>query len=255
AMRYAGDQALTARGTPVRPHHGGGGPGLVEEDQMRRIQLRLLALPGSARRGDIRPILLAGLERLFLRGQPKACKKRPMADRLTVMPSPVNCARNSSNVASGRSASKARTRASWAASANAFLPPIGAGATLPVRSQRCTSLIVQLTLTANCSAASRRELPPSTASTIRSRRSNDSGRGIHAGLLNPTRQLESRFAPPVNPSRFHYLGTCSSQGDALDGTERKLPPKAFNGRSKIPIDVSRARPHMVGVPLGHRPSM
>ena len=123
------------------------------------------------------------------------------------MPSPVNCACSSSNVTSGCAASKARTRSSWLASANGFLPPIRAGATLPLHSQRCSSLIAQLTLTANCSAASRRELPASIASTIRSRRSNDSGRGIHAGLLNSSCQLESRFALPGNPSRFYYSTT------------------------------------------------
>jgi hypothetical protein len=73
------------------------------------------------------------------------------------------------------------------------------GSTLPVRRQHCTSLIAQLSLTENCSAAPRRELPASTARTIRSRRSNEYGFAIQAGLLNPATSLNHKFAPKGIP--------------------------------------------------------
>lgn len=177
-MRGARDQAFPAGRAPVGSHHIGGGPGLVDKNQLCRVQPRLLVVPGSPGRGNIAAVPLAGVERLFLCVQPRNCRNRPTAERLTLIPVLVNCACNSSNVASGCADSKARTRSSWAASAN-FLPPRGAGATLPVGFQRCTSLIAQLSLTANCSAASRQELPASTAATILSRRSSDSARAIH----------------------------------------------------------------------------
>jgi hypothetical protein len=56
------------------------------------------------------------------------------------------------------------------------------GATDPVRRQRWSSLIAQLTLTANCRAATPQESPPSTAATIRRRRSSEYSRPIPAGL-------------------------------------------------------------------------
>lgn len=57
-------------------------------------------------------------------------------------------------------------------------PPTCAGAALPVSRTRCISLIAADALTAKRRAASRIELPPSIARTIRSRRSIDSGAGI-----------------------------------------------------------------------------
>src|SRR4051794_11295036 len=54
-------------------------------------------------------------------------------------------------------------------------PPILAGAVLPVRRTRCISLMAADALTAKRRAACRIELPPSTARTIRSRKSWDKG--------------------------------------------------------------------------------
>ncbi len=54
-------------------------------------------------------------------------------------------------------------------------PPIFAGAVLPVWRTRCISLMAAEALTAKRRAACRIVLPPSTACTIRSRRSWDKG--------------------------------------------------------------------------------
>ena len=53
------------------------------------------------------------------------------------------------------------------------LPAAAAGAIDPVRRKRCINLTTQLTLTAKCFAAAFRDIPPSTAATIRLRRSSE----------------------------------------------------------------------------------
>ena len=53
------------------------------------------------------------------------------------------------------------------------------------RRNRCSSLTTQLTLTANCRAAALRETPPSTAATIRLRRSRGI-RSSHSRGLRPS---------------------------------------------------------------------
>src|SRR5262245_57287524 len=69
-------------GAPIAPHHVGGGPGFVQKDQIRRLQLRLLAVPGSPRLGDIRAVPLAGMERLFFCASSPAPAEtaRPLTD-------------------------------------------------------------------------------------------------------------------------------------------------------------------------------
>ena len=47
-------------------------------------------------------------------------------------------------------------------SSGEVLPPRGIGSQVPSSRKRCTHLIAELTLTSNCSAASRRDPPPST---------------------------------------------------------------------------------------------
>src|SRR5471030_2425394 len=134
---------------------------------------------------------------------------------------PANRACSSSSVMSGWAATNSRTNPSWAARAVPLGAPITAGATLPVCFQRCTSLIAQLWLTANRAAAARRDSPPSTALTILLRRSNERGRAIHAGLLNPSPQLESHFKPAGNPHTDSFFLEF-----ALDRTRRVLQPRA-----------------------------
>src|SRR5207302_8273230 len=60
----------------------------------------------------------------------------------------------------------------WASSGER-LPPIGLAATDPVRRQRATQRIAELTPTSNVAAASWHEAPASTAPTTRSRKSRE----------------------------------------------------------------------------------
>jgi len=55
-------KTLTARAAPKAARHIGRRPGLVDEDEMTRVQPRLVGAPGIARCRDIRPTLLGGVE-------------------------------------------------------------------------------------------------------------------------------------------------------------------------------------------------
>ena len=62
---HPADHPMAPFGAPAQPRHVGGGAGFIEEDQPRRIEVRLLRLPGGARFGDVRPLLLAGVHDFF----------------------------------------------------------------------------------------------------------------------------------------------------------------------------------------------
>lgn len=53
-------------GAAKQPRHVGLGPGFVDEDQLRRIKPGLAHTPCDAGFGDVGPILLGGVDRLFL---------------------------------------------------------------------------------------------------------------------------------------------------------------------------------------------
>ena len=66
AMRNGGAAALAPRAAPAQAGHLGGRPGLVDEDELQRVELGLEFEPGLPPRGYIRARLLAGVRRLFL---------------------------------------------------------------------------------------------------------------------------------------------------------------------------------------------
>ena len=59
------DEALAARGSPVVPGHFRRDRGLIDEDEARRAQLGLLGLQRSSLGGNVRPILLGGVQSFF----------------------------------------------------------------------------------------------------------------------------------------------------------------------------------------------
>jgi hypothetical protein len=69
---------------------------------------------------------------------------------------------------------------------------------VPVERTRCISLIAADGLTANRRAASRIELPRSTAATIRWRRSKDIGAGMTPSRLSQPIEVESQVPIPRN---------------------------------------------------------
>ena len=76
AVRDLGDQPLAARRPAVQARHVGLGPGLVDEDQARRIDAALIFAPARPVAAYVRAILLARDERLFLSVTPSRRKKR-----------------------------------------------------------------------------------------------------------------------------------------------------------------------------------
>jgi hypothetical protein len=66
-MRHANPQTAPPRGPSVTPGHVGRGPGLVDEDEPRGVEIQLALEPRLAPLPDIGPVLLGGMRRLFLR--------------------------------------------------------------------------------------------------------------------------------------------------------------------------------------------
>ena len=65
AMRHARDEALAARRSPIVADHLRRDRRLVDEDETRRIELGLLGFQRSARGGNVRAILLGGVQSFF----------------------------------------------------------------------------------------------------------------------------------------------------------------------------------------------
>ena len=74
--RRAGQQTLAARRATIKPGHLGAGAGLVDEDELVRINEGLCRPPDPTPGGDVRPLLLAGAQRFFYKtapaGQPRS---------------------------------------------------------------------------------------------------------------------------------------------------------------------------------------
>jgi hypothetical protein len=116
---------LAARGTGITAGHCGGDAGLVEEDQLLRLELPNLLAEGGPLRLDIGAISLAGTQGLFLRRNPSRRRVRHSVGRLTCVP-PRSASNSlySSSVQSLRSATSARRMVSPAASIPRPRPPL-----------------------------------------------------------------------------------------------------------------------------------
>ena len=60
-----GEEPLATWAAPAQSYHGGGGPGLVDEDELARIKPRLLLFPLRARQADVLAVLLGGVQAFF----------------------------------------------------------------------------------------------------------------------------------------------------------------------------------------------
>ena len=107
------------------------------------------------------------------------------------MPRAASSARISARVMVPLAAVSSRSSASCPASSGLRWPPIWPGAVLLVSRTRRISLIAADSLTAKRRAASRAELPASTACTRRRRRSCDNGAAMCPSLLNQQRRIRS----------------------------------------------------------------
>jgi hypothetical protein len=83
------DQPFAFGRTATQPRHVGFGRRLIDEDQSRRIEPALAALPPPARLRNIGTVLFGRMERLFLYVSPILAKTQWMA--ATVHPKPKRC--------------------------------------------------------------------------------------------------------------------------------------------------------------------
>jgi hypothetical protein len=66
-MRHTGPQSLPATASTVVAEHVRVGPGLINEHQAIGVEVELALEPGPAPAQDVGPVLLGGVERLFMR--------------------------------------------------------------------------------------------------------------------------------------------------------------------------------------------
>jgi hypothetical protein len=74
ALRTCGVNPLTPQRAPVPAGHIGFGPRFIQENQLGGVQATLPTPPGPARPRNIRAVLLAGAECLFLYVSPMFSK-------------------------------------------------------------------------------------------------------------------------------------------------------------------------------------
>src|SRR5215213_3116677 len=153
-VRYADPKASPTRSPPVAPGPVGRGPGLVDEHEPRRIKVELALEPGLAPLANIRPVLLGGMRRLFLRVILWRRQKRQSALTRTCAPCAAKRAFNSGRVMSGTSAKAAWIRSAWASvRCESRSPPCGFGRALPPACRSACQRMALDTLTPNRVAA------------------------------------------------------------------------------------------------------
>jgi len=131
-VRDADPKASPTRSASVAPGHVGRGPGLIDEHQPLGIKVELALKPGLASLANIRPVLLGGMCRLFLRVILWRRQKRQSALTLTWAPFSAKRAFNSGRVMSGTSAKAAWISSAWASvRRERRSPPCGLGRASP----------------------------------------------------------------------------------------------------------------------------
>jgi len=103
--RGLGQETPAAQRAAVQPGHLGAGAGLVDEDELVGIDEGLRRAPDPAPRGDIRAVLLGGVECLFLNDSPS----RSTADHIAPLLNRTACS------AASQVCNAARVTSGWAA--------------------------------------------------------------------------------------------------------------------------------------------
>ncbi len=133
---HAGPAALATRRPPPQTRHLCRKPCLIDEDQLRRIEVKPAVEPGTATLQDIWPILLQCMGGLFLNVQP-----RPRSQTLSAL-RPMGTARSSAASRSSISFSVISLRSSISPTMNTSCPsrleprrrPCGRAVLLPLSS-------------------------------------------------------------------------------------------------------------------------
>ncbi len=114
AVRDRGATPFAAPGASAQARHLGRGPSLVDEHQPTGIEIRLPLEPGPATRCDVRPVLLGGVARCFLKLNPWRSKKRHTVPIPTATPRSHSRACSSARVMSGVRATWSSRKLAWA---------------------------------------------------------------------------------------------------------------------------------------------
>src|SRR3954465_6495872 len=195
--RHRINQALAPGAPAVEAGHRCGRGCLVDEDEALTIHVALPHPRAAAVPGHVGPILLAGSQALFLCDRPSRWSMSAMVDSaFTTIPRAASVALISRRVTPAWLDAMARRASACASRRGRQEPPIFAGAVLPVWRTRCISLMAAEALTAKRRAACRIVLPPSTACTIRSRRSWDKGAVMISSTALAPRNRESDHLIP-----------------------------------------------------------
>jgi hypothetical protein len=144
----------------MQPRHLGAGSGFVDEHQPFGIKVGLAFEPVQPLLQDLGIVLFEGVRRLFLYVIRRRAKNRHSEPMPTPIPCAANSARNSERVMSGVFSCKSRITAAWdSMRVDRRSPPRGWGATRPERHASAAHRMALETLTRNCAAAARRDVP------------------------------------------------------------------------------------------------
>lgn len=170
AMRYAGPAAFAARRSSSQTRHLGRQAGLIDEDELRRIEIELTVEPVPASLQDVGAILLQYMCGLFLNVQPwprsqslkvlrPMCTERSASRRSTI----------SFSVMSLRSSIMPKTKSAYPSRREPLLRPCRRGDTSPIFARAIQRIALDAP-TPNRVAAERADAPSAPPTSLSSRR-------------------------------------------------------------------------------------
>jgi hypothetical protein len=170
-MRHARSAALAAWRTSPKSGHLGRQPGLVDEDQLCGIEIKLAVEPGLPPLQDVGAVLLQCVCGLFLKVQPRPRSQALEALRLIRTDCSATSRRTISfSVMSLRFSTSPTMKVSCASRLEARRRPRGRGANSPIFARPIQRIALD-TPTPNRAAACRADMPSFEAFKTRDRRS------------------------------------------------------------------------------------
>src|SRR4051812_42459112 len=165
-------QAHASRRAAVQASHVGAGKALVDEHELRRIEIELGFEPVLTSLHHVGAVLLGSVQGLLLKVRPQRSRKVQIVPVLARTPfSATSRRRSSSMVASGAASITASGKSRWASSLEPGRRPCRRAERSPLSRRRSTHLIAVETPTSKRTAAWRADVPFPVASITLSRKS------------------------------------------------------------------------------------
>src|SRR6478735_5723525 len=212
------EQSLTARVPTVQAHHIGRDCRFVDEHEASSVKPALFANPTSACASHVSSLALCRPQ-AFFEGDAMASEEARKRAAVPGIRRLCSTETISFNVKSRCSRIRARICCEYFSNGE-VLPPRGIGSQTPSSRKSCTQRIAELALTWNCSAASRRDPPPSTKRITRTL----SSPGYGPRIAQPPANQCVRLAPSEsfgNPDSLR-LGRAVVQGN-VRRLDHRLP--------------------------------